>query len=429
MKNSAYVLLTIVALLLSPVSSRSQGGATAVPFLLIPPAPEGLGMGGGSASVPTTDAIAPLINPGQLGVFSLANLLSASTYLPRSSWLPQYQLPDMSYGVTAVNAGYNFRSLLSLPFDLSVGLGYSRVSLDLGTFNVTSSSGPTVIGTFQAKEYADDYTVGIGLAYYARLGLGYTYKRIVSALSAVGTEQENSAGTGKTSAADIGLLLDVPILRIVSAISGASLDIAPQTAPFLDLSLGLVRDNVGDAMTYVDPAQADPLPRSAVVGLSLGTGITMTSGKTDWSLLAVRVVHQADQVLVTRHNDGTFDYLSGFGDISFWDNVVLGKSNPLVTSRRGWELQVGEFFAWREGTVDAPGFATYTTSGYSISVGGLMKLFRALHHSPEADGSWWGFAMDHFDLQFHSGKYDQTAGAGESTMAQSLNLVVRHFSF
>ena len=427
MKNSTVVLLAAAAILLSPALSRSQGGSTAVPFLLIPPAPEGLGIGGGSASLPTTDAIATVVNPGQLGLFSLTNLFNASTYAPRSSSFLQYKLPDMSYGVTALNAGYNFRSLLSLPFDFSAGFGYSRVSLDLGTFSVTNAGDPTVIGKFEAKEYSENLSVGVGLDYYIQIGLGFNFKRIVSELSPIGTEQ--GAATGKSSATDFGLLVNVPVLGIASNLSGASLEIAPQITPFLDLSSGYVKANVGPEMTYGDPAQADPLPRTAVLGLSIGTGLTMKTGKTDWQLASFRLVHQADDLLVTRNSDGTFNYQSGLGDIQFWNDVVLGKCNPLVTSRRGWQLQVGEFFSWREGSVATPGYSPATTSGYSICLGGLLKFINAISQSPDADGSWLAFAKEHFDLQFHSAKYTPASSAEGSTTAQSLNLVVKGFSF
>ena len=334
MKNSTFVLLSGAAILLSPALSRSQEALTAVPFLLVPPAPEGLGMGRGSVSLPTTDAIATVVNPGQLGLFSLTNLFNAGTYVPRSNWLPQYQIAGLSYGVTALNAGYNFRSLLSLPFDLSVGLGYSRVSLDLGTFALTSSSGPSVIGTFNSSEYSDNYSLGIGLDYYIRFGLGFNFKKIVSELGPVGTEQEKGTATGKSSATDFGILLDVPILQIASEVSGASLEIAPGITPFLDVSMGFVKANIGEEISYIDAAQADPLPRTAVIGLGLGAGITMKSGNTEWQLASFRLVRQADDLLVTRQSDGTFTYQSGLGDVQFWDNVVLGKHNALITSRR-----------------------------------------------------------------------------------------------
>jgi hypothetical protein len=424
--KTTIIALIAASLFMTPPLTRSQG--TAVPFLLVPPSPESLGMGGGSISLPSGDAIATVVNPGQLGLSSLTNLFNASTYVPESDWLPQYQIAGMSYGVTALNAGYNLRSLLSLPFGLSVGLGYSRVSLDLGTFALTNSGGPSVIGTYESSEHSDNFSMGIGLDCYVRLGVGLNLKRIVSEIGPVGAESEKGTATGRSSATDFGILLDVPILQVVSKASGAGLEIAPGMIPFLDVSLGYVKANVGEEMRYLDPAQADPLPRTSEIGLCIGTGIAMKSGGTEWQLASFRLVRQVDDLLVTRNIDGSFDYKSGLGDIQFWDNVVLGKHTESVTLRRGWQVQVGEFFSWREGSVESPGRSPYTTSGYSICLAGVLRCVHGVSQSLIPNGSWLEFAMGHFDLQFHSAKYDQPTPAEGRATASSLNLVVRGFS-
>jgi hypothetical protein len=423
MKTSLVALLIAVTILLLPTLSRSQG-ETAVPFLLITTAPEGNGMAGTTASQITTDAFATIANHGQLGLFSLRNLFNASTYVPRTDWLPQFYLPDLGYGVTAINAGYNFTELLSLPFDLSAGIGYSRVSLNLGTFVVTNSSGPTPMDKFDSEEYCDSYSFGIGLDYHVRLGLGFNLKNIESRLSPIGTESEMGAGSASVSATNFGLLLEVPMVDLFTNLSGASLKVAPRIHPFLDFSFGYVRANAGNEVVHIDAAQADPLPRTSVVGLSIGTGLAMKSGKTEWQLASFKLVHHVDDLLVIRHDNGSFDYQSGLGDIRFWDNVVLGKFNSKVKMRRGWQVQVAEVLCLRGGSVESPGLS-YTTSGYSICLGGLTRLMSLITTGPVADESWMGFVADHFDLQFHTATYDQTHSPIAGTRSQSLNLVVK----
>lgn len=426
MKTSLFAFLIAVEILLFPTQSRSQG-ETAVPFLLITTSPEGNGMAGTTASQPTTDAFATIANPGQLGLISLRNLFNASTYVPRTDWLPQYNLPDLSYGVTALNAGYNVRELLSLPFDLSAGIGYSRVSLNLGTFAVTNSSGPTVISTFDSEEHCDSYSFGIGLDYFVRLGLGFNLKNIESHLSPIGTESEMGNGSASVSATDFGLLLEVPIVGLFTDLSGASLNVSPQITPFLDLSFGYTKANVGNEMSYIGAAPADPLPRTATAGLGIEAGLMGKSGNSDWKLVSFRLARQADDILVVRYEDGTFEYQSGLGDIGFSDNVVLGHTNDKVTMRRGWQVEVAEVLCLRGGSVESPK-RSYTTSGYSISLGGLMKLVNLIVAGPGAQESWIGFVADHCDLQFHTATYDQTHSPIAGTRSQSLNLVVKGFS-
>ena len=285
-----------------------------------------------------------------------------------------------------------------------------------------------MIGKFDAEEHCDNYSFGIGLDYYVRLGLGFNFKHIESRLSPIGTEQEQGTGSASVSATDFGVLLDIPLVEMFTDLSGVSLEVAPRVSPFLDLSFGYAKLNVGDKITYVDPAQADPLPRTAVAGLSFETGLWGKSGTSDWKIASFRLARQADDILVLRYPDGTSEYQTGLGDIEFWQNVVLGHDNTKITMRRGWQIQVVEILYLRGGSVESPGLS-YTTSGYSICLGGLMKLVGLLAPGPESEESWVGFVADHFDLQFHSGSYGETISPISGTSSQSLNLVVKGFSF
>ena len=420
----AFISLVGLCLVL-PAALEAQG-ESAVPFLLISSAPEGNGMGGTSATQPTQDALATISNPGQLGMFTLNNIFGASTYAPRTDWLPQFNISGLTYGTTAVDIGYNFRDLLSLPFSLSAGVGYSRVYIDLGTFTLTNSSGPTPIGTFNADETSESICTAVGLEYYVKFGIGVNFKRIESNLSPVGTEQEQGDGNGRSSAVDFGVLLDVPIARIVSDLARTSFDISPNTAPFLDLSFGYVKANVGDKIVYIDAAQADPLPRTAIAGLGAELGLSSNAGSSEWKLASFRLAHQADDLLIVRHPDGSSEYQSGLGDIQFVDNVILGKANSKATVRKGWQVQVAEFLYLRGGSVDGHGLA-YSTSGFSICLGGFLKFLGLVSPSLEK-ASWVDFMGKHFDLQYHSSKYSDTTSPINGTSSAALNLVVKGFA-
>jgi hypothetical protein len=421
---AAFIVL-IAHCLVFPSALDAQG-ESAVPFLLISSSPEGNGMGGTAATQPTRDALATISNPAQLGIFTLNNMVGASTYTPRTNWLPQFNISGLTYGTTAINAGYNLRDLLSLPFSLSAGIGYSRVHIDLGTFTVTSSSGPAPIATYSSNETSESICTAIGLEYYVRFGIAMSFKRIESNLSSVGTEQEQGGGSARSSATDFGLLFDVPLARIVADLAKTSFDIAPKTSPFLDLSFGYVKANVGSEMVYIEGSQADPLPRTAILGLGAEFGLTSNAGPSEWKLASFRVAHQADDLLVVRNPDGSSDYQSGLGDIQFVDNVILGKANSKATVRKGWQVQVAEFLYLRGGSVEGPGLA-YSTSGYSICLGGVLHLLALVSPSLGKD-SWVGFLGEHFDLQYHSSKYDETTSPIGGTTSAALNLVVKGFA-
>jgi hypothetical protein len=91
---SLVVLGIVLVLWTMPVHAQSEA---AVPFLLIPPSIEANGMGGISTSVSSDDAIAPLQNAGQLGLFSLRGFLNAGFYAPATEVLPQFNVSGMEY--------------------------------------------------------------------------------------------------------------------------------------------------------------------------------------------------------------------------------------------------------------------------------------------------------------------------------------------
>src|SRR5512141_1526261 len=121
-----FVLLSIVAL---SSSSLHAQGESAVPFLLIHPSPEANGWGNVGTAVVSDNPIATISNPAQLGLFSLDNYFSFSSYTPKTVWLPNFGSTDLTYNAWATNAGYNLRNALDLPFPVGIGFGYSRIDL------------------------------------------------------------------------------------------------------------------------------------------------------------------------------------------------------------------------------------------------------------------------------------------------------------
>ena len=278
--------------------------------------------------------MATIVNPGQLGLFSLNNYFAASTYAPKTQWLPQFRLSDLTYNVSAVNAGVNLARAFDLQLPISIGMGYSRVFLNLGTFITTSSSGPTPIGRFESWERSESFSLGVGIDYYVRLGIGVNFDKIVSNLSPIGTEQEKGAGKADGSATDIGMLLEVPIIDIIAKAKGEPVTFGHGLSPLVNVSVGYAHQNQGRSISYVDAAQSDPLPRNVVLGISTELGLVMNAEQPalegdSRSLLRVK----PKIILIVRNADGTFEYQSGLGDISFFKHVIQGKLDEQRTAR------------------------------------------------------------------------------------------------
>lgn len=89
---------------------------------------------------------------------------------------------------SALNAGVNLKDLFSLPFSAGLGIGYSRIFVDWGEIFITSSSSPQVIGSAAMNDTYENFSVGLGLEYVVRLGIGMNFKKITSRLPAIGIE-------------------------------------------------------------------------------------------------------------------------------------------------------------------------------------------------------------------------------------------------
>ena len=112
------------------------------------------------------------------------------------------------------------------------------------------------------------------------------------------------------------------------------------------------------------------------------------------------MLREANDILVERHSDGTWDYVGGAGEISFVDDVVLGKSNSAITQRKGWKVEIGEVVSLRGGSVNGPTslyYDGYTTNGFGIRLSGIWKAFFAL--GAEEGNAWLTFMRENIDLR------------------------------
>lgn len=276
-RNSAAIALMIITALSLALPERAAAqGESAVPFLLIAPNSRAAGMGeSGTGTV--DDASAIYWNPG-----ALAFLDGQEVSITHANWLPQFQLSDLFYD------HLNFRMRID---DIGGTIGASVTYLNLGEFIVTGSDSPTERGRFKSYEVA--VTAGYSTKAYDDLGIGINLRFIRSALSPIGTESEKGNGIASTVSADLALMwrpkvLDVPLIG----------DIGNK------FSIGVNLSNLGPKVTYVDAAQADPLPTNLRLGFGykiLEDEYNSLTYSLDFSRLLVRrypqIVDSSDNVI------------------------------------------------------------------------------------------------------------------------------------
>ncbi len=398
------------------VASASAQGEAALPFLLLSPSAVSRGMGETSVALFRDDPFASIDNPAHLGMFSRSNYFSAG--YDYSVWLPQFQQSDLTLNIFGFNGGVNLKKQFGIAPELSVGLGYSRLRLDLGGFSVTSPDGPEVITTFDAYETADNYSIGVGYHYWISVAAGYTFKQVNSVLSPFNVQGQDRSGSVEFSTYDIGLFLSAPVMEIIGDATGSPVTIGSDVRPLLDLNVGLAKNNMGDEMVvYIDPDQADPQPRYARAGVGIELGFAYAKDQTDWRPVFFSWTRESNDLLVVRYpaptdsNGNPFGdppppgYREGFGDIRFIDDLILGKSNPDAIIKTGWQIDFGEVVSFRGGTYDASdrsGGRLFTTSGYTIRLAGMFKILNLLDVRAES-GSILATIMDHIDVRYTRG--------------------------
>jgi len=240
-KNHYFKLFSLAIMFgVFSVQSVLSQGESAVPFLLISPDARASGMGeSGGGIADNVDAI--FWNPAGLA-FQTGDEVS----ITHSNWLPQFGFNDLFYDYA------NYKTYVE---DWGGTVAGSITYLNLGEFIRTSSEDPTEIGRWKAYEVA--VTGGGGWKVLDNLGVGINLRYIRSALSPFGTENEQGTGIANTVSFDLATFYksENPIYTYD--------DIRFKVAGGLNLS------NLGPKVTYIDEAQADPLPTSLRLGLSL----------------------------------------------------------------------------------------------------------------------------------------------------------------
>lgn len=301
MKTTSFLSILFLFNLFS-VTSFAQGEA-AVPFLqIINPSPSLSAMGATGTALPTEDPFGFLWNPAQLGYTSQTNNLSFIFYPSKIDWFPAFNV-NLELNALAFNAGYNFKDLIGFP--LSFGFGYSNLNFDYGNLGGTDSY--------------NAYSFGLGVDYFVQLSVGYTIKDVKSILAYSTELGEISANT---TVNDFGILLNVPVIKLIDENLLLPIDGSLNGKPTFDFSLGYSKSNIGDEISYIDAAQADPLPRIDRTGYGISAGLDLISNNFAINAFNISFTVEADDILVSRDTTGHSEYQSTLSDLQFWKNII-----------------------------------------------------------------------------------------------------------
>jgi hypothetical protein len=383
----ALLFLVLISIFFSnSVFSQEEVVTTSVPFLLINPSADANGQGNASISRIADDPFAIILNPAQLG-FSDKRINAVFAFYPtKTQWLPGFGLDDLTLNSRVVSAGINLERLIAIP--LSIGLAQSRVDFNLGTLIRTGANMDT-LGFYNPYEYAEANSIGVGVDLGIRFAFGITVRKIVSYLVPPGAADGAEAISAKAWSYDYGLLLQLPLSEFIKKAPEA----VPGVTPIFDISIGTVLSNVGGKITYIDPSQGDPLPRSISLGTTLDFGLV--SSHIGLKFFALSWSRQSDNLLVGRDSLSSY-YRGGFGDIDFTQNIIMGKRTTRTDLSQGWELGMAETAFARGGSFKGTGSRFYTTAGFGLRTTGLFKILK----EKLRENTVWSFIVSHFDFRY-----------------------------
>ena len=227
-----FIFMILLTLMLGHVSKVNAQGEAAVPFLLLAPDSRHAGLGeSGTGLADNSSAI--FWNPA-----GIAFQTGSEVGITHANWLPQFNL-DLSYDYVT------YRQFIeAIDGSVTASLTY----MNYGKFQRTGSNSPDVIGTFNS------FDIGATIGYATKLaddwGVGFNFRFIYSNLSDKPTGEEQGTGIAST----------------------VSFDVATMWRPqgFLDgnFSFGANLSNIGPDISYIDQAQADPLPTNVRLGFA-----------------------------------------------------------------------------------------------------------------------------------------------------------------
>lgn len=239
MKIILRLMLVSMVFVLAHQVVYAQGEA-AVPFLELAPDSRAGGVGESGGGLADNSA-AIFWNPAGIA-FQSGTELS----ITHSNWLPQFNL-DLFYDY------FTFRQYIE---ELKGSVTASITYMNFGEFVRTGEDSPDPLGTFHSFDAA--LTVGYATKLSPDWGIGFNFRLIHSRLSDQPTGQEQGKGVATSVSFDIAGMWRPATLVL----------------PFIDddiggkISIGANLSNLGPKISYIDRAQADPIPTQIRLGFA-----------------------------------------------------------------------------------------------------------------------------------------------------------------
>jgi hypothetical protein len=389
----AFVIISIFIF----TGKLSAQADAAVPMLYLNPSPKLNGLGMTGTSLPNEDPAGFYYNPAMLGYISQNNTISFQMYPSKVNWLG---FNFLSYENKSFNIGYNLKNLLG-GLNLSAGFGYIHSKMDWGKFIFTGPDSPTPLYSppysVDTFDQFDAYGFGVGIDYFVQFNVGISYKKIISQIPRDNYDSPEAIDAN-ISTLDYGMLLTIPVTRLVSPVIQFPILENILASPYLNLSLGYAQLNVGNELYYIDRSQTEPLPRTARLGYTISSGINIKLNSSTIKAIGYEFTVDADDDLIeTDPYTYTHSYQGFLGDIKIGRNLIGLKSDNNVVVHKGHNVNLFETISFQIGRFDGRGYYNDKSSGIGIQTKGIFTLLKTF-----TNNNVLNFIADHLDIQYYS---------------------------
>ncbi len=400
--KSAIIGISFSILLIFSFESFAQG-ESALPFLSFSPSPESNGLGLTGVSFPSDDPLSFYYNPANLGQFGQKNNLSIQSYPGSANWL---NFNFLKYNNFGLNLGYNLKNHLN-GLNIAVGAGFIHSKFDYNSLDYDS---------FNA------YGFGASINYYVTLSLGFTYKTITSKVSEYTIDNQLQGFTTKANAFDYGVLLTVPVLNLIAGNYSFKFPSGDDLYPVFNYNIGYSRSNIGNEVSFIDPAQKDPLPLTARLGQTFDFGFNFRVDDMLINLINYKLILEADDILISNSN-GDISYQGLLGDINIGKNLIQLKADDKVVVHKANEISFMETVSILQGSYNGRGFSNVMkNNGLIFSTKGLFKFLNT-----QLENGTIKFITNHLEIKYSTASIFQSIGIPSYLSGISVNFSNFHF--
>ena len=409
------IIVFVFVFLLSNFSFSQ--GSSALWILSMEQSPVLNGMGMTGVSDLEVDPLSYYYNPAKLGFVTRKSNFSLMITPQNVDYLSTGFVTTRYHGLSL---GYDFKELLN-GIPVTIGIGYIHTVYKYSEFSIYYPNG-TFAGKSSPIEYSNTFSLGAGIDYGIKAGIGLSIKPYYSSMGKYLNNGKLVEFETNGTAWDFGILFMYPVSELYFNNFSLELNRATLIKPLLEFSFGYSLQNFGKEVYYIDPSQSDPLPRSGRLGYSFNTGFQLETGGISLNLFRYRFSAEAVDYLVDRDFTWSYTYNGIFGRITPFKNLLQLKGDSEVLIHKGHLFSFFDTFTFMLGSYTSFNQTINKTTGLMISSEGVFKLLNGF-----VDDNVFGFITKHVGVEYYKTKI--AADSPMETDFEGISLYLKGIEF